>query len=94
MEVRYQLRYSPVNRIYVRPETRDSIPAASPSSHQPGSGRQARDLPPTLCGRREHSGGFLIKMALPLCPSSWPRSYCCSSNGLTELGKRSLAPPV
>jgi hypothetical protein len=29
MEVRYQLRYSPENRIYVPPETRDSIPAAS-----------------------------------------------------------------
>ena len=35
MEVRYQLRYSPVNRINVPPETRDSIPAASTSSHQP-----------------------------------------------------------
>ena len=44
MEVRYQLRYSPVNRIYVPPETRDSIPAASTSSHQPSRpGQQACD---------------------------------------------------
>jgi hypothetical protein len=56
MEVRYQLRYSPVNRIYVPPETRDSIPAASTSSHQPApagqGGAQPRPNPPWRPGAR------------------------------------------
>jgi hypothetical protein len=36
MEVRYQLRYSPVSRIHLSSQTADSIPAASTCSHQRG----------------------------------------------------------
>ena len=69
MEVRYQLRYSPANRIYVPPETRDSIPAASPSSHQPGRrSARARCLP-------AHTHRCTVSIPLATLPTQ-PRNCC------------------
>src|SRR5579872_5680218 len=62
MEVRYQLRYSPVTRIYVPPETRESIPAARPSSHQPIPVRQARTRRPLF----DHGGLSALSQFLAL----------------------------